>query len=135
MFLRDVGVAWYILPGSSCLFVFCQDFNAQAFRNNVIKSLLCIFSSLPLFCPIVYVHSKHQAVRRFFLWHQVGLVVLIMVQQDPSLDRVVSRVFLEDLGGTPSPSHRSCLGDEALINAKDRVPLARIQAVFPSSWT
>jgi hypothetical protein len=54
-----------------------------------------------------------------------------MVQQDPSLDRVVSLAFLEDLRRTPSdPLLGLACEAEALISAKDRVPLARIQAVF-----
>jgi hypothetical protein len=66
----------------------------------------------------------------------VGLVVVIMVQQDPSLDRVVFLAFREDLRRTPfAPLLGLACEAEALINAKDRVPLARIQAVFPSSWT
>jgi hypothetical protein len=63
-------------------------------------------------------------------------MVVIMVQQDLGPDRVVSRVFLEDLVRTPSaPLLGPACVDEALINAKDRVPLARIQAVFPPSRT
>lgn len=73
----------------------------------------------------------------------VVVVVVIMVEQDPSSVVAMCPVcFLKTYDEPPSlPSppepllHKLPCEDEALINAKDRVPLARIQEVFPSSPT
>jgi len=74
---------------------------------------------------------------------QVGFVVVIMVQQDPpSAVALCPACFLKTYGEFLLPPHHLIASphelaceDEALINAKDRVPLARIQEVFPSSQT
>ena len=71
----------------------------------------------------------------------MGFVVVVVVQQDPPCAVALCPVcFLKTYGEFLPPPHGASLHelaceDEALINAKDRVPLARIQEVFPSSQT